>query len=330
VPGVSCVNLEVCLMTVDRDLVYLMSGVLGLLVVSSIIGGWLSRRSGEGGPSLVIQNLNARIRAWWVMCGVFIAAVLSGGIVSVVLFGLLSFFALREFITLTPTRRGDHRTLFWAFFVILPLQYYLVATQWYGLFAILIPVYAFLFIPARTAVSGDTENFLERTAKIQWGLMICVYCVSHAPALMMLDIPGYENQNAKLLFYLVLVVQLSDVLQYVCGKTLGRRPVAPKVSPNKTWEGLIGGALLSSLVGMGLWWATPFTPGQSFLLALMINVMGFFGGLCMSSIKRDRGLKDFGEMIQGHGGIMDRIDSICFAAPIFFHIVRYYFTPDLG
>jgi phosphatidate cytidylyltransferase len=273
-----------------------------------------------------VQNLNARIRAWWMMVAVFGLAMATGGIGSIVLFALTSFLALREFITLTPTRPGDHRTLFWMFFIILPLQYYLIAIKWYGLFAILIPVYAFLFIPIRSATAGDCENFLERTAKIQWGLMICVYCVSYVPALLSLDIPGYEGQNGKLMFYFVLVAQISDVLQYVWGKTLGRHKIAPDVSPNKTWEGFVGGIASATLIGAGLWWATPFTPLQSAGMSLAITLMGFGGGLVMSAIKRDRGVKDYGNMIEGHGGVMDRIDSLCFAAPVFFHLTRFFFT----
>jgi phosphatidate cytidylyltransferase len=274
----------------------------------------------------VVANLNARIRAWWVMCIIFAVAVVSGRIGSVVLFGLISFVALREFITMSPTRRGDHRTLFWAFFLILPLQYYFVAVGWYGMFAILIPVYAFLFVPLRSALAGDTEDFLSRTAKIQWGLMISVFCVSHAPALLMLQIPGYAARNAELLFFLVLVVQLSDVLQYVFGKLLGRHKIVPTVSPNKTWEGFVGGICTASLLGAGLWWITPFTPLRAGAIALLITLAGFGGGLCMSAIKRDRGIKDFGTLIEGHGGALDRIDSICFAAPLFFHVTRYWYT----
>jgi phosphatidate cytidylyltransferase len=273
-----------------------------------------------------VQNLNARIRAWWMMVAVFGLAMATGGIGSIVLFALTSFLALREFITLTPTRLGDHRTLFWVFFIILPLQYYLIGIKWYGLFAIMIPVYAFLFIPIRSATAGDCENFLERTAKIQWALMICVYCVSYVPALLSLDIPGYAGQNGKLMFYFVLVAQISDVLQYVWGKTLGRHKIAPSVSPNKTWEGFIGGIASATLIGAGLWWATPFTPLQSAGMSLAITLMGFGGGLVMSAIKRDRGVKDYGNMIEGHGGVMDRIDSLCFAAPIFFHLTRFFFT----
>ena len=310
----------------DKDLILLFGGVLVILLISSIIGFIFSKRAKDEKTRTVVANLNARIRAWWIMCAVFTVAMLTGGIGSVVLFGLTSFMALREFITLTPTKRGDHRALFWLFFVIVPFQYYLVGIKWYGLFSILIPVYAFLFLPTRIAIAGDTDQFLERTAKIQWGLMICVYCVSYAPALLMLEIPGYEGQNAKLLFYLVMIVQISDVLQYVFGKLLGRHKIAPNVSPNKTWEGFVGGVLLASAIGMALWWVTPFKYWQAGLMSLVITLMGFAGGLCMSAIKRDRGIKDYGSMIEGHGGIMDRIDSICFAAPIFFHLTRYFYT----
>src|SRR5262249_2690636 len=155
-----------------------------------------------------------------------------------------------------------------------PLQYYLIAIHWYGLFAILIPVYAFLFLPTRMAIVGDTQSFLGRASQIQWGLMICVYCLSHAPALLMLDIPGYQP-NAKLLLYLVLVDQLSDVLQYVWGKLLGRHKIAPLVSPNKTWEGFLGGVLSATAVGTALWWMTPFTPGAAARISLAVALMGF-------------------------------------------------------
>lgn len=310
----------------DPEMRWLLGGIVALLAIGSLIGWVLARRVRSDEARKVVANLNARTRSWWVMTGVFFATLATGRLGSVILFALLSFIALREFVTLTPTRRGDHRTLFWAFFVFAPVQYLLVGIQWYGLFSIFIPVYAFLFIPVRSAVSGDTADFLARTARIQWGLMIAVYCVSHAPALLMLEIPGYEGQGAKLLLYLIVVVQLSDVLQYTFGKTLGRRRIAPKVSPNKTWEGTVGGIAAASLAGAGLWWATPFSPWEAGAVALLVCLMGFAGGLVMSAIKRDRGVKDFGTLIEGHGGVLDRIDSLCFAAPVFFHLVRYFHT----
>jgi len=180
--------------------------------------------------------------------------------------------------------------------------------------------------PIRSVITGDTERFLERTAKIQWGLIVCVYCVSHAPALLMLKIPNYAGQNGKLLLFFVLIVQLSDVLQYVWGKLLGKTKIVPNISPNKTWEGFLGGVGCATLVGTALWWVTPFKPCQAAYMSLIITLMGFAGGLTMSAIKRDRGVKDYGMLIEGHGGILDRIDSLCFAAPVFFHLTRYFFT----
>lgn len=313
-------------MRFDREMWMLIAGVAVLLVLASGTGWLLGKRVRSEGGRATVANLNARIRAWWVMVTVFFAAMALGRVGSFVLFGLVSFWALREFVTWTPTRLGDHRALFWAFFVVVPLQYWVLALDWHGLFVILIPVYAFLLLPARSAAAGDCERFLERTAKIQWGLMICVYCVSHAPALLILEIPGYRGENGKLLFWFVFVAQMNDVLQYIWGKVLGRHPIAPKVSPNKTWEGFIGGTVSAILLGSALHTVTPFSPLQAAGMALAITLMGFAGGLTLSAIKRDRGIKDFGHSIAGHGGVLDRIDSICFAAPIFFHLTRWYFT----
>jgi phosphatidate cytidylyltransferase len=310
---------------IDPHAPYLIGGVIGVLVVASMIGFALKRTARSESAKRTIDNLNARTKAWWIMTGVFAAALAGGPAGIIILFALVSFQALRETITLTPTRRGDHHTLFWAFFVIIPIHYYLLYIRWYGLFAVFIPVYCFLFLAIRSALAGDYTRYLERTAKTQWGVMICVYCLSHAPALLLLEIPGYA-QTWKLLVYLVIVVQMSDVLQYVWGKLLGRRKIAPHLSPNKTWEGFLGGAITATALGTVLWRITPFEWWQSAILSFVICMMGFFGGLVMSAIKRDAGVKDYGHLIEGHGGAMDRVDSLSFAAPVFFHVVRYYWS----
>ncbi len=299
------------------------AGAVAVLTVASIVGWVLKLRLAPEEPHAVIDNLNSRIRAWWWMVAVLAAAFWIGKGGVIVLFGALSFFALREYITLCYTRRGDHLVLLLAFFVALPVQYALVWIEWYGLYAIFIPVYAFLILPIFAALGADTTRFLERAAKVQWGLMICVFCLSHVPALMTLNIPGYQGHNLLLIAFLVIVVQGSDVLQYVWGKLLGKHKVAPALSPSKTWEGLVGGVASATVLGAALWKITPFTPVEAALVAFVICMMGFFGGLVMSAIKRDRGVKDWGHMIEGHGGILDRLDSVVFAAPIFFHIVRY-------
>lgn len=313
-------------LSLDPQMQYVGIGVLILLLVASVTGFILTKTVTGETSREVVRNLISRINAWWVMVIIFFLAIATGGVGSVILFGLTSFLALREYITLTPTHRADHRALFWAFFIFTPLQYVLIAYHNYPIAVIMIPVYAYLFVPIRNVIAGDCQDFLARSAKIQWGLMVCVYFVSHAPALLLLEIPGQKGQGGKLLFFLVCVAQMSDILQYVFGKCFGRHKIAPNISPNKTFEGFLGGVMGAVLVGTGLYWITPFNSMQAALMALVVALMGFYGGLVMSAIKRDRGVKDYGSIIPGHGGIMDRIDSLCFSAPVFFHLTRYFFT----
>lgn len=314
-------------MAVKETLLLTLGAVIAVLVVASSIGLVLRLRLPAGAASATIDNLNTRIKAWWWMIGFLGGALWLGKGAMILLFAFISFQCLREFVSLTHTRRGDHQALVWSFFVFLPLQYVLIAIDWYGLFSILIPVYAFLLLPIWEALGSDTTRFLERAAKVQWGLMVCVYCLSHVPALLTLDIPGYGDRVLLLVVFLVLTVQSSDVFQYVWGKLLGRHKISESISPSKTVEGLIGGVVTSTAVGAALWQLTPFAPWQAALIALCINMFGFFGGFVLSAIKRDRGVKDWGTMIEGHGGMLDRVDSISFSAPIFFHIVRYWWVP---
>jgi phosphatidate cytidylyltransferase len=295
--------------------------VLAALGIASAFGHFLGRQNDTGVNPAVVRNFNLRIRAWWLMCSLLAAAVLLGDKVTVVLFGLLSFWALREFITVTPTRLSDHRALSLVFFVFTPLQYILVGFNNYDLFSVMIPVYAFLFVPARVAFAGDYKRFLERTAKVQSGLMICVYCLSHAPALMQLNETN-RNANIQLLFFFVVTTQLGDAVQFGFGRMWGKRVIAPAISPNRTWEGLAGGIAINALLGIALCWATPFNPWQAAAMASITTLTGFAGSMTMSAIKRDRGVKDYGALVEGHGGVLDRIDSLCFAAPVFYHLTK--------
>ena len=313
-------------LTSHQTTVTLFGGIAAVLVIASLIGYTLKTVVAKRQPHGVIDNLNARIKAWWVMVLVIAVALVLGKTGVTLLFLFVSFTALREFMSLTYTRGGDHNALAASFYIVLPIQYLLIYEGWYGLYSMFIPVYAFLFLPIIDVLAGDTKRFLERAAKVQWGLMICVFCVSHVPALLTLEIPGYEDRNLLLIVFLVLVVQSSDVLQYVWGKLFGKRKIAPLVSPSKTLEGLVGGVASATALGAALFWITPFNPWQAALMALVINLMGFFGGLVMSAIKRDRGVKDWGHMIEGHGGMLDRLDSVVFAAPVFFHLTRYWWV----
>ncbi|MFV1965341.1 MAG: phosphatidate cytidylyltransferase [Pirellulaceae bacterium] len=373
----------------NKPTYWLLAVVLLLLIIACVIGQALKRQPESHVDHALLRRFNLRVRAWWMIFAILIAGFLLGSTWTVVLFGVVSFWALREFITMTPTRRGDHRALFWVFFVLTPLQYVLVGigrafvepqdpvTAWlanllgltgvdsYGLYSIMIPVYASLFIPARIAFSGDHKRFLERTAKIQAGLLICVYALSYAPALLQLELQTYkppttiaqielgedmtippesqeilapvktkkrlwvEGSLAGLLFYFILVVQLGDLFQYVWGKMLGRRAIAPEINASRTWEGFLGGTATTTLVGSLLWWVTPFRIWEAALMAMITAIMGFAGGMTLSAIKRDRGVRDTGTLVQGHAGLLDQIDSMCFSAPVFFHLTRFFFSSNV-
>ena len=287
--------------------------VLTLLVVSTIIVIALRRVR----PGKNYAELSARVWAWWIMAAVFFGAVALHHRLSLVVFGFMSFWALKEFVTLLKTRLADHRALVWAFLAV-PIQYYWVATGWYGMFIIFIPVYMFLWLPIRLVLARETAGFVASASQIQWGLMAFVFGLSHLAMLLTLPL------GRTLVLFLVFVVEMSDVLQYVWGKTLGRHKIIPSVSPNKTWEGFVGGVVTASAAALALRFLTPFSPAETFGVALLITVTGFFGGAVMSAVKRDFGVKDFGALLPGHGGMLDRVDSLCYAAPVFFHYVRYF------
>ena len=307
-----------------NTMTYLIGGVVLLLCVASIIGSAIGRRVTSDAARATVRNLNARIKAWWVMVAIFAIAFVFGKAVTIVLFVAVSFYCLREFYSLTPTHPSDHPAMAAAFYIFLPLQYWLVWIDWVTMLTIAIPVYAFLALPVLSMLKGVTADYLQRIAKIQWGLMLAVFCISHAPALLMLDLGGVPP--VQLLFFLVVVVQLSDVLQYVAGKLVGRTKLAPNVSPSKTVEGLVLGGLAATGVGAGLWWITPFSPLEAAGMAFAIVIAGALGGLVLSAVKRSLGAKDWGVMIEGHGGALDRMDSVTFAAPLFFHLVNYFFA----
>ena len=310
----------------EPSLFAMMTGLVALLVAISALGYALRETLSAGRDNQVIENLNARITAWWAMLVLLAFALIFGRGGVIVLFGLISFAALREFLTLTEKTRADHWALLAAFFVVLPMQYYWLWTDWYAMYSVFIPVYAFLLLPVISALRGDTQGFLVRVAETQWALMICVFCASHVPALLLLDIPGFDGREVLLIAFLVFVVQMSDVLQYLSGRIFGGRAVAEEVSASRTWAGCAGGVAGGTAVGALMWWMTPFTLAEAAGLSLAITLMGTAGGLVMAAIKKDRGVRDWGQMFAWQGGFVDRLDGVVFAAPIFFHLVRYFYS----
>ena len=296
--------------------------VLTVLVVASAVVAVIRRKK----PDKDFSELSARVRAWWIMAAVFFGAIAVSNRISLIFFALMSFWAMKEFVTLLKTRPADHHALVLTFLAV-PIQYLWIALDppWYGMFIIFIPVYMLLSLPVRMVLSKETRGFVDSASQIQWGLMIFVFGLSHMAYLLTLPTFGQTNANGRtLVLFLVFVVEMSDVLQYIWGKTLGRHKIIPAVSPNKTWEGFIGGITTAMLLSLAIRFLTPFTIPETLLVSLLITVAGFFGGAVMSAVKRDFGVKDFGSVIPGHGGMLDRVDSLCYAAPLFFHYVRYF------
>ena len=306
--------------------------VFGLLSLATVILVLLSLRErgrvtdGEGGE---LRDLQSLLKTSWLMVVVFWVAWVSDERVAIGLFALVSFFVLREFITLSPTRRGDHRSLVLAFFVVLPVQYSLVASARFDLFTVFIPVYVFLALPVVSALAGDPQRFLERNAKLQWGIMVCVYGMSHVPALLLLNFKGYAGKNAFLVFFLVFSVQTCMIVQHLVARHWRRRPVAPEVSQSFSWHSWAVGVVAGGLFGGLLSAITPFKPAQALAMALIACTAGSLGHLVMKALKRDRGVTNWGAQglssVTGAGGLLDRVDGLCFAAPVFFHSVHWYF-----
>ena len=325
--------------SLDTRTVILVLAVLVSLTVFLFVGQILKRQPESNFDPAIVRTFNKRVSAWLTICVFLVVTLLCHEVVTVVLFFLVSFWALREFITMTPTRRGDHRTLFWVFFVFTPMQYVLVGLDYYSLYTVVIPVYGSLFIAGRIAFADDNKRYLERIAKIQFGLLICVYALSHAPALLNLNLSTWNSaegiwepwttgkNNPGLLFFFIVIVQISDMLHFIWDRLFGRHVIAPTVNATKTWEGQIGAAICTAVVGIILQLCLPVTPftwyGAGFM-AMVISLMASSGSMTMSAIKRDRGVKDYGTLVQGHAGVLDRIDSVCFAAPIFFHVTRFF------
>ncbi|HSV34429.1 MAG TPA: phosphatidate cytidylyltransferase [Ramlibacter sp.] len=306
--------------------------VFGVLVAASVTAFLFSFRARntehDEAWHAELKNFRKLLGTSWFMVVIFWLAWALGDAVATVLFALIAFFALREFITLSPTRRGDHRSLILAFFVVLPIQFWLVGTEHFDLFTVFIPVYVFLAIPVVSALAGDTQRFLERNAKLQWGIMVCVYGMSHVPALLLLDFRKYEGKGAFMVFFLVMVVQTCMLVQHLLTRHLKRPPSAPEVSSSFNWYSWALGMVVGSFVGGLLSFITPFKPGQALAMAFVACVAGSMGHLVMKALKRDRGVTAWGQRgmsVTGANGLLDRVDALCFAAPIFFHSARWYF-----
>ncbi|CAM6343533.1 Phosphatidate cytidylyltransferase [Citrobacter sedlakii] len=297
-----------------------LAAVFALLLAASVVNVLLVTLR----PEKDWRELTLRIRTWWVIVVLFSLAILSPAWLALTFFGLVSFMALKEFLTLAPSRQADRMPLLWMFIAI-PVNYGFIGSGWYGMFVVFIPVYVFLFLPARMVIAGDTQGFLRTASQLHWSLMTTVFAFSHVAFLLVLPADGKQT-GALLVLFLVGLTEFNDVAQYIWGKSFGRIKVTPTVSPNKTLAGLLGGVATTALVALLLGpLLTPMSGAMALLSGVIIGVTGFCGDVVMSAIKRDCGVKDSGTLLPGHGGILDRLDSLIFTAPVFFHFIRYFY-----
>nr|WP_309727908.1 phosphatidate cytidylyltransferase [Chamaesiphon sp. OTE_75_metabat_556] len=294
-------------------------GAIGSLLVIATLSVYVV-------PAFKQIELQQRLTSWCWIVALFAITLIANRSIALCLYWFLSFLAFKEYISLIPTRLSDRRVLFWAYLAIV-IQYYWISIHWYVMFLIFVPVYTFLFLPMRMVIAGETQGFLKAIGTLHWGLMLTVFSLGHLAYLLMLPDRGNPIAgSAGLVLYLVFLTEINDIAQYIWGKSLGRHPVTPTVSPNKTWEGLIGGILTTTSLAIAIApWLTPFDWIHALGVGLIISCAGFIGDVTISALKRDLGVKDSGNIIPGHGGILDRIDSLTYTAPLFFHFTVYFY-----
>ena len=305
----------------SNETLWVLSSILVILILSTLITYIMMKKN----PSNGLTEVMLRIKSWWFMFFIFTLALVIHSTISLIFMCILSFLALKEYFSLIPFNRSHRLVIFWAYLSI-PIQFLFIYFELYGMFIIFIPVYMFLLIPIQAIIVGDTKNFLHSISAVQWGMMLMVFGLSHLAFLLVL--PGREDSTAGagLVLFLVVLTQANDVAQFIWGKTLGKNKIVPKVSPNKTWEGFIGGVITTTLLSMILApLITPLTLFGSIIAGLYIGIMGFIGDVNISALKRDLNIKDTSALIPGHGGLLDRVDSLTYTAPLFFHFARFFY-----
>ena len=291
-----------------------------LLIAASIIVGFIKRSSPGDGT----MELSRRVTSWWFMITMFTIAIITSPVVSTVFLAFMTFLAFKEYLSLIPTRRVDRLILLFAYLAI-PIQFYFAHENRYGLFLTFIPVWMFLFFPMAMTLAGKTEGFLRAVGTLSWGMMITVFALSHTAILLAAGDEAGAAGGAGALLYLVALTQFNDVAQFTWGKLFGRHKITPKVSPKKTWEGFLGGLVTTSVAAaFAAPYLTPLTHEWGAAAGAMIAIAGFLGDITISAFKRDLGVKDSGGLIPGHGGILDRVDSLTYSAPVFYHALHFF------
>lgn len=304
------------------DILLLTMMACGILLTLTVFSEVLRARMGA---HPVVQTFTTRIESWWAMVILFSLALVIGPLGIVALVGFGAFAALREYTTYSHKDQADHLALAIGFYIVLPAQFVFVYMDWPGLFTVFIPVYVFLLLPVVSVLRGRSEGFLARVTKIQWGLMICVYALSHLPALMWLHVGTRQERLVLLIAFVVVVVQSADLVDFFLGRRFGRRRIVKGLSP-KTWEGAVLSLVFAAFLGAALHWITPYGPWGAAGMAVIASATGACGALVLTAIKRDAGVKDWSHLIPGQGGLLDQLDSVIFAAPVVFHLTLLWWA----
>lgn len=311
--------IDVLFPTLSNELILVIFLIVGLLTFVSL-GLFVA---GKIWPKANLAELKSRTKSWWAMSAIFIGAVFISYKISYFFLAFLSFIAFRELYSVLGFRNSDRKAIFLALLAV-PIQYYLAYIGWYGAFITFIPVTMFLLLPIPMVLKGETQGITKSMALLQWILMLSVFGISHLAYLLSLpELPGFNAGGRGLLMFLVFLTEINDVMQFVWGKLFGKHKIIPKVSPNKTWEGFVGGVISTVAIGYLLSFLTPLTTPQVLVVSFLVAIAGFAGDVVVSAIKRDRGIKDMSDAIPGHGGVFDRIDSLSYTAPVFFHLVYF-------
>lgn len=304
----------------SKEVILMCLAIMGILIFFTLLFALLPLLGFSG----KFTGMKEKMKSWWIMVAVISVFFFVNRGLTFIGFTLLSFVAFRELLSSMKFRQSDRSAIGLAFLAI-PVQY--LAIYWgYNQFALLfIPVVMFLVLPFRNLLSGNVKGIIHANATMQWSLMICVYSLSHMA--MLFNFPArsdFSAGNLGLVLYLVFVSQFNDILQFCFGKAFGKNKIIPKISPNKTWEGFLGGFFGTMITAYVFSFLTFFNWWQALVMGAVLSIAGFAGDLNISAIKRDLEIKDLGNMIEGHGGIMDRIDSLTYTGMVFFHLVNLW------
>jgi phosphatidate cytidylyltransferase len=293
---------------------------LGFLVVFTLLfWGWGYLR-----PQDNMANLKSRTKSWWVILLIYTIMMGIRKEISFIGLGLVSFISLRELIAKLNINQKLRRVLFWSYLAV-PIQFYLAYIGNFQAFLLFIPVGMLFILPFRTIIEGVAEDSLKTFSQLHWALMLTVFSLSHIAYFISLpEIPGFEAGHQGIVYFLIFLTQINDIFQFISGKIFGKRKITPNISPNKTWEGFIGGLILTTIMGYHLSYLVPLTEIQSTIAAAVIAISGFFGDLNISAVKRDLKIKDMSNLIPGHGGILDRLDSLTFSSLFFFYLLYFW------